>query len=179
MFLVPEFISFMLLSGIPFYIPSNPLGPVTLNTGKQFKLPFAFKLNSCISFVLTHFQCKPWRNLIRKAFLRWWRKPAECPHRPAQSGEMTGASSLEQLGRSNEAGNQPLLSRFGVLFLRLPIAREGREKGRWEEEEGRSLWHSSKAKYMIPFCTVVDELKGIPYFNPVAAQLERHIARWF
>jgi len=27
---------------------------------------------------------------------------------------------------------------------------------------------------MIPFRTVVDELKGIPCFNPVAAQMETH-----
>ena len=58
---------------------------------------------------------------------------------------MTGASSLEQLGRSNEAGNQLLLSRFGVLFLRLPIAREGREKGErgreGESEEEKDVTH--------------------------------------
>ena len=47
---------------------------------------------------------------------------------------MTGASALEQLGKSNEARDQLLLSRFGVLFLKLPVAREGRVKRSWEEE---------------------------------------------
>ena len=69
MFLVPEFISFTLLSGIPFYIPGNPLGPVTLNTGKQFKLPFDFKLNSCAQFCTYTFSMQAMEEFDQESLL--------------------------------------------------------------------------------------------------------------
>lgn len=85
---------------------------------------------------------------------------------------MTGASAFEQLGSSNEAGDQLLLARFGVLFLRLSVAREGRER-RSREEEWEGIHPSHCFEVTTPFFTVMIDDKGIRGNNPVEGQLER------
>ena len=172
--------SFTLLSVIPFasFATHPSLLSVLHSHRKTIQIAFCLQLKQLHTVLYLHiFNTRHGEIWSAKPSLGDGENQLNTHAKPTQSGEMTGACSLEQLGRSNEARDQLLLSRFGVLFMRLPVAREGREKRSQEEEEWINLWHSSEAKCMIPFCTVVDELKGIRYIKPVAVQLERQIIK--